>query len=206
MLLINVLNSFGILNIFRQKRLLLGLGIALFVASSEYVQAHPFHEIKGGILYHDIKSNLDQRYENGADINGEVLFTISKESILHAIWSPLPHLGASINTRGGTSQFYGGLTWHFAIYDPLFLEASFGGVVHNGKTSKASSKRQALGSKGLFRESISLGLKFLEQHSIAVMLDHSSNASLTSQNPGLTGLGIRYGYKFGSYANRVGKQ
>ncbi len=148
------------------------------------------------MLYHDIKSNLDQRYEKGVNFNAELLFSVPEDSILEYLWSPRPHLGASINSQGGTSQFYGGLTWHFSVYSPVFLEFSLGGELHTGRTSEKSSKRQALGSQGLFRESVSLGVEFYQKHTLSVMLDHASNASLTSDNPGLTSIGLRYGYKF----------
>ncbi|MEN8236352.1 MAG: acyloxyacyl hydrolase [Pseudomonadota bacterium] len=170
---------------------------ALVIAPTAHSESSDtIEEIRAGLLYHDIKTNLDQRYEKGANVNAELLFTIPDDSILDYIWSPRPHLGVSINTQGGTSQFYGGLTWHFAIYSPIFLELSLGGELHNGRTAEKSSKRQALGSQGLFRESVSLGVEFCQNHTLSVMLDHASNASLTSNNPGLTSLGLRYGYKF----------
>lgn len=177
-------------------RLTAGLVVLIITTTAHCESSRTIDEVRLGLLYHDIKTNLDQRYEKGANVNAEILFNIPDDSVLHYIWSPRPHLGTSINTRGGTSQFYGGLTWHFAIYSPLFFEVSLGGELHNGRTSEKSSKRQALGSQGLFRESVSLGAEFCQNHTLSVMLDHASNASLTSDNPGLTSLGLRYGYKF----------
>ncbi len=149
-------------------------------------------EVRAGVLSHDV----GRAFEKGQDINAELLFKSPKNAFFDFIWSPRPHLGASINVRGATSQFYGGLTWQWAPWEWLFFEASFGGEVHNGKTSERSALRKALGTRLLFRESIAVGVVFKQKHTLSVMLDHSSNASLANDNPGLTNLGLRYGYRF----------
>jgi hypothetical protein len=53
-----------------------------------------------------------------------------------------------------------------------------------------------LGCRVLFRESLSVGVRFMKHHSLSVMVDHISNAGLCDHNDGLDTLGVRYGYRF----------
>lgn len=53
-----------------------------------------------------------------------------------------------------------------------------------------------MGCRALFRESVSLGVRFLERHSLSLMLAHISNAGPCDLNKGLDADGIRYGYRF----------
>lgn len=153
-------------------------------------------EIRLGVLRHDVKSELKHMYEKGYDVNVEYLFASPCNAFFNAIFSPRPHVGTSINTRGATSQFYAGVTWHFNFFSCLFLEVNFGGETHNGKLKHRSKKRKALGSRLLFREGIALGVQFAPHHSLSILLDHASNARLAKPNPGLTAFGLRYGYLF----------
>jgi lipid A 3-O-deacylase len=153
-------------------------------------------EIRLGVLRHDVKSELKHMYEEGYDINAEYLFSSPQNAFFDVIFSPRPHLGTSINTRGATSQFYTGLTWHINLCSWLFFELNFGGETHNGKLKHRSKKRKALGSRLLFREGVALGVQFANHHSLSILLDHASNAKLARPNPGLTGFGLRYGYLF----------
>jgi hypothetical protein len=146
-------------------------------------------EIRFGILSHDVGANLKQRYEKGFNVNLEYLFNNK-----HRFFLATPHLGASINARGYTNSLYTGLTWHFDFSEKIFIEASFGGAIHNGNL-KTSLKKRALGSRLLFRESFSVGVQANEKQAISVMIDHMSNAGLVKPNPGFTDIGIRYGYK-----------
>jgi lipid A 3-O-deacylase len=150
-------------------------------------------ELRFGILDHD-PSLFGDTKESGVDINLEALFH-SPESFKY-ILSPRPHLGASINTVGDTSQFYFGLTWGLDI-GPVFAEVSFGGSANNGEYDiDPNRESKELGCPLNFRSSGSIGYRFLEHHSLSVIVDHISNASLCSENEGLETLGIRYGYKF----------
>ena len=67
-----------------------------------------------------------------------------------------PHIGASINNKGYTSNIYTGLTWQFDLKDLLTMEVSLGGGINNAERLEPKKKR-ALGSKLLFRESFSIG-------------------------------------------------
>ena len=83
---------------------------ALSLAASGRAQAAAglLDEAEFGILAHDIPIGGDHR-EQGADFNGEALFV--SPGLLAPIWAPRPHLGISINSAGGNSYAYFGLTW-----------------------------------------------------------------------------------------------
>lgn len=152
-------------------------------------------EVRLGILKHDIKGSFRRHHENGYDGNIEVLWDRLSHPWFKYIFSPRPHLGASLNSSGGSHQFYAGLTWRYDTPWYVFFEATFGGEVHTGRIGTPCLRKQGLGTRALFRESISVGVQFNEKHSLSVMLDHASNASTGSRNPGLTAFGVRYGLR-----------
>jgi lipid A 3-O-deacylase len=147
-------------------------------------------EVKFGIMQHDFNTKLGHRIERGKNIIVEYWFD-KMQNYLRAY----PHIGASINNAGFTSNIYAGITWQFEVKQFLLLEASFGASVNNAE-KKNKKKRRALGSNFLFRESFSVGYIINETNSISIIIDHTSNAGLATPNPGLTDIGIRYGYKF----------
>ena len=81
-----------------------------------------------------------------------------------------------------------------------FVEASFGGAVHNGNTQSNLAlipvDRSALGCSPLFRESGSVGYRLSQNWSVMATIEHLSNAGICSQNRGLTNVGARLGYTF----------
>lgn len=157
----------------------------IFVVSNTKAQ-----EFKIGITQHDFDTKLNHRVEKGQNIIIEYLID-KLDNYLRAY----PHIGASINSKGYTSNLYTGLTWQADFDNALLLEVSLGISVNNAE-KKISKKRRALGSNLLFRESFSVGYKLSKIHSISVMIDHISSDDITKPNPGLTDIGIRYGYKF----------
>ncbi len=48
----------------------------------------------------------------------------------------------------------------------------------------------------LFHESVEIGYRVTPRQSVALFLDHISNADIGAHNPGLTNLGIRVGFSF----------
>jgi lipid A 3-O-deacylase len=151
-------------------------------------------ELRLGAMYHD-PGIFGTRKEAGEDINAEVLFT--SPGFLSYIWAPRPHLGASLNDIGYTSQVYAGLTWDFAVWKSLFFEFSEGPSLNNDTSlDKSNRHHKDLGSHILFRESASLGWRFDPHNSVSVMLDHISNAGLANYNGGMETIGLRYGYRF----------
>lgn len=150
-------------------------------------------ELRLGLSAHDI-SFLGHGKEDGVDGVAEVLF--ESPSLLEPIWAPRPHVGLAVNTAGDTSQLYAGLTWSFEPVQHLFVEFSLGGAVHDGKLSGDELERKQLGSRALFRESLAIGWRINERHSLMVVFDHESNARLAEYNEGLNNLGVRWGYRF----------
>ena len=147
-------------------------------------------QLKIGIMQHDFNTKFGHRYEKGQNIIAEYLFD-KMPNYLRAH----PHIGASINSKGFTSNIYTGLTWQFDLKDFVLIEASLGVSLNNGERL-TSKKKRALGSKLTFRESFSVGYLIDKQHSVAIIIDHVSSADIRKPNPGLTDIGIRYGYRF----------
>ncbi|WP_341749802.1 acyloxyacyl hydrolase [Candidatus Tisiphia endosymbiont of Sialis lutaria] len=122
-------------------------------------------EMRIGVLRHDLgykfglKGKLRQRYEKGSDINLEYLFSDEYKFLFG-----YPHIGTNINNQKYTSNIYTGITWHFDIMKYVFLEATFGFGIHNGEVEKLQQRRRALGTRFLFRESLSLGVMIQEKH------------------------------------------
>ncbi len=144
-------------------------------------------------MYHDA-GILGNRKESGADINGEILF--SSPRILRIIGAPRPDIGATYNLWGKTSQVYTGITWDYKFLKHYFAEFSFGPSLNNGHLNKSQDNWKDLGSPILFRESLSLGIRFNKHHDVSMYMDHISNAGIAKYNGGMETVGLRYGYCF----------
>ena len=152
-------------------------------------------EVRLGILAHDHDlAPFSRSEENGIDGNFEILFRTP--DCLEKYGSPRPHLGVSLNMSGDTSQVYSGLTWEWNLTRNWFFNFSLGASAHNGKTTTTKTDRKELGCRVLFRESMDIGYKFYDRHSVSAFFDHISNAKLCEKNEGLETLGLRYGYRF----------
>ena len=150
-------------------------------------------EARIGVLVHD-EGPFSRNKESGFDSNIEFLF-ISPD-FLRSIWSPRPHVGATINSAGNTSQGYFGATWEWDFWRDFFFDFSLGGVLHTGEKETSDPAKKSLGCSILFRESLDLGYRISGPHSLMFHFDHISNAKLCSTNEGLETFGIRYGYRF----------
>jgi hypothetical protein len=165
-------------------------------------------EVKLGGLFHGLLNNPQQ--ENGGDVNAEILFsppgwfvTETHKRWLEMLLDPRPIIGASVNTSGGTSQFYAGFNWQIPLYtalatpdDSFDVAFSFGGAVHDGKTSVTDDKRNALGTRVLFHLSGELIYAFDERYNISGYFEHISNGGLARYNRSLNSAGVRLGYRF----------
>ncbi|MBV8168376.1 MAG: acyloxyacyl hydrolase [Alphaproteobacteria bacterium] len=167
---------------------------------SQRSQPRILDEIKGGGLAHDIPLGGHGR-EGGADVNVELLF--ASPNIFRYIWSPRPIVGVDANTKGRTSNFYGGLAWDWDFWRPgwnrndgFFASLAAGGAVHDGKLDTPDKRFKSLGGRALFREGLDLGYHFNEHFSLSAFVDHISNANLAHRNEGLTSAGMRAGYRF----------
>ncbi len=139
--------------------------------------------------------------EDGVNLNTEVLFRRPNmyfdNKLLLFLFNPRLHIGGSLNTAGDTSQAYVGATWDYRLTNSLFVEASFGGVIHDGDLKRTpGANTPALGCRVMFRESFSAGVELTENLRVMATIDHISNAGLCNFNDGLTTVGARIGYKF----------
>lgn len=134
--------------------------------------------------------------ESGVDITAELRFKPLRGGFWDALGSPRLHIGFDINTGGDTSQIYSGLTWSWYFWGPLFASFDLGGSIHDGSLSSSKSDAKELGSRILFREALELGVRLTHRHTLAIRLEHSSNANLATHNEGLDNVGLIYGYRF----------
>lgn len=150
-------------------------------------------EVRGGIYAYGVD---DPPEGMSPSINFELL--TSRLPIGGQAWYvPRLHVGATINTDDSPSHGYAGLSWTADVTDHFFVEATFGGGVHNGDTgSSAPPGESALGCSVLFRESASLGFRLNENWSVMATVEHLSNAGLCDANRGITEAGGRIGYRF----------
>jgi hypothetical protein len=154
-----------------------------------------FWEARLGVTAHDPVSEE----KGSADFNAELL--IGKPYMRHDplinFFIPRVHVGGSINTAGKTSYFYAGFTWNYDITPALFVEASFGGAIHDGNTSPIGIPgMNGLGCSPLFRESGAIGYRLNANWSVLVTIDHMSNAGLCEPNRGLTNVGGKISYRW----------
>ena len=174
-------------------RLCIPLGFVMLmpgiVAAIEASHLPAISELRLGVLAHDPVSP-----ERGtADINGEILF----KPLPNVPWMLRPHVGGTVNTSGKTSHVYAGLSWGMDLSERVFIEASLGGVLQNGKNGKKiPANRNAMGCVAQFRESVSLGIRLSQNWSVMGTVEHVSNAGLCHKNRGLTNFGLRAGYRF----------
>lgn len=160
----------------------------------------PGYEARIGLLAHDAPIG-GKHVEDGVDVHGEILFP--SPAFLEPILAPRPNIGVDVNTSGDTSQIYAGLTWQFGLFDQViadtdrvWIELGFGGAVHDGQLNNADRTLKALGSRVLFHESVAVGYDYLPGYNVSVLLDHSSNANLATNNAGITNIGMQLGFAF----------
>jgi lipid A 3-O-deacylase len=169
-------------------------------------------EVRLGVLTHIEGASGG---ETGPSINAEVIFPswFPKYESTLARWllsNSRPHIGASINTAGNTSQLYFGKTWTIPLTGPLFFEVSLGGTVHNGRLrSHYDQDPQFVAAYGCalnFRESLSLGVDIGGNLRLLATVDHMSNGAGIAGNVGvvicsgynrsINNVGGRFSYSF----------
>jgi hypothetical protein len=152
-------------------------------------------ELRFGAFAHDPWSP-----EGGSgSLHAEVLFAkpFTPADLFTSYFVPRPHIGGSLNLRGDTSFAFAGLTWTVDVTERVFVEASFGGAVHNGETGRiVPADRSALGCSPLFRESASVGYRLSRNWNVTATVEHLSNGGICHQNRGFTNIGARFGYTF----------
>tara|TARA_B100000029_G_scaffold316368_1_gene308763 strand:+ start:5971 stop:6552 length:582 start_codon:yes stop_codon:yes gene_type:complete len=159
------------------------------------------YEVKQGVLAHDRGWFGKNREGFGPDYNFELMFNDSK--FLKFLGSPKPILGLTQTSTGGSSLYYGGITWDKNISKNWFITGTTGIAYTNGltKLEKGSEptgdKKIQFGSKWLHRGAVELGWNFYGNDTISLMFSHVSHGSmLDNKNQGMDEFGIRYGYRF----------
>ena len=152
------------------------------------------YAIRAGILVHDVPLWSGTRAEGGIDLNAEVGLTFPDYPLFDGMLSS--NLGFNLNSRGDTSNIYGGLLWEHIWNSGIFLNFGLGLAVHNGHLETGDDNKKELGSRFLFRIPIEIGLYFARHHGVSIMYDHASNAYLADPNEGLDTIGLRYSYRF----------
>ena len=159
------------------------------------------YEVKQGLLAHDRGWFGKNREGFGPDYNFELMF--NSPNILKKVWSPKPIIGITQTSTGGSSLYYGGVTWDFDISKNWFVTGTTGIAYTNGlkklpqgEVAKGDKKIQ-FGSQWLHRGAIELGWNFYGNDTISLMFSHVSHGSmLDDKNHGMDEFGIRYGYSF----------
>lgn len=116
---------------------------------------------------------------------------------------PRFHLGSSLNVNG-TQYAYAGATWTFDVSQSVFLEASLGAAVNNGKTGAViPENRLNVGCNAGARGAAALGFRLNDRWSLIATLEHfsttgcSDNSLANAGNPrGPSNFGARLGYTF----------
>ena len=169
------------------------LALALGVPATCLAQGNGFiHEIRGGVLAHDVSFWARGHVERGVALNAEIAFEPSFGILFGRV---RPVLGGSFATHNGTSFVYLDVRFEFTI-DRFFFALGVGPAIHNGGTGAPSNGRKALGSRVLFHPSFQFGLQVTEAVRVEAYYEHISNAYIARPNPGLDNIGLRMAYKF----------
>lgn len=111
---------------------------------------------------------------------------------------PRFHLGSSLNFNG-TRYAYAGATWTFDLSKALFVEASLGAAVNDGKTGAViPENRLNLGCNTGARSAASLGFRLTERWSLIATMEHFSTTGCSERDQprGPANFGARLGYTF----------
>jgi hypothetical protein len=116
---------------------------------------------------------------------------------------PRFHLGSSLNLNG-TQYAYAGATWTIDLTQSVFVEASLGAAVNNGKTGAAiPENRLNLGCNTGARSAAALGLRLNDRWSLIATLEHFSTTGCSDAGVagagtprGPSNFGARLGYTF----------
>ena len=159
------------------------------------------YEVKQGVLAHDRGWFGKNREGFGPDYNFELMFNDSK--FLKFLGSPKPILGLTQTSTGGSSLYYGGITWDKNISKNWFVAGTTGIAYTNGLSKlpqgeePKGDKKIQFGSKWLHRGAVEIGWNFYGNDTISLMFSHVSHGSmLDNKNQGMDEFGIRYGYRF----------
>jgi lipid A 3-O-deacylase len=175
--------------------------IAAFPASAQQFSDSPglfgiFDEVRAGVVY-PVQDNDD----SGVILSGQLYFRTFvppfQNYFLNTLLRPRVHFGGNVATGDDPiNQVYGGLTWNFPLFQRFFLEASFGGTLHDGPIDSPEGGLD-LGCHFMFREAVGVGVDIGQHWRVLASADHSSHADFCDGgNSGITHAGVYAGYRF----------
>lgn len=134
------------------------------------------------------------------NFSGEVVTprAISLNDRIASAFVPRFHLGSSANFNG-TRYAYAGATWTVDISKAMFVEASLGAAVNDGKTGTVvPENRLNVGCNGGSREAAALGVRLSDRWSLIATLEHFSAAGCSDRDKprGPANFGAKLGYTF----------
>jgi len=132
------------------------------------------------------------------NINGEVLTprALALNDRITAAFLPRFHLGSSVNFNG-TRYAYAGATWTVDLSKAVFVEASLGAAVNDGKTGGViPENRLNVGCSSGSREAAALGVRLSDRWSLVATLEHFSALGCSDKPRGPANFGAKLGYSF----------
>ncbi|MGO4172030.1 acyloxyacyl hydrolase [Bosea sp. TAF32] len=136
------------------------------------------------------------------NVGAEVLSPrlIPLQDRIAAAFIPRFNLGTSLNFNG-TRYAYAGATWSFDVTRDVFVEASFGAAVNDGKSGfVVPENRLNVGCNTGTREAAALGVRLSDRWNLVTTLEHFSTAGCGdragSSPRGPANIGARLGYTF----------
>ena len=139
--------------------------------------------------------------ENGLlNVNGEIVTprALKLNDRIASTFMPRFHLGSSINFNG-TRYAYAGATWTADLTSTVFVEASFGAALNDGKTGViVPENRLNVGCNAGTREAAALGVRLSDRWSLVATLEHFSTATCSDRDRprGPANFGAKLGYTF----------
>ncbi len=154
-------------------------------------QENLIHEIRGGVLVHDVDMWGASDVEDGVVVNGELAFR-SFGSLLGGRFRPV--LGLSLTGGNRTSYGYADARWEYTA-GWFFLGLGMGAAVHDGDLHREPGRKD-LGSRVLFHIPVEAGVQLSEANRLSLYFEHVSNAWLADPNPGMDNIGLRLAHRF----------
>lgn len=154
-------------------------------------QENLIHEIRGGVLVHDVDLWGAGDVEDGAAFNGELAFR-SFGTLFGGQLRPV----AGFSYVGGdrTSYGYVDARWE-RHWDRFFFGIGVGAALHDGELQREPGRKD-LGSRVLFHIPIEAGYQITDANRISLYFEHVSNAWLADPNPGMDNIGVRLAHRF----------
>lgn len=134
------------------------------------------------------------------NFSGEMISprAVTLDNRFSAAFVPRFHLGASANFNG-TRYAYAGATWTVDLSKAVFVEASLGAALNDGKTGGViPENRLNVGCNTGSREAAALGVRLNDRWSLVATLEHFSPLGCSDRDKprGPANFGAKLGYSF----------